>query len=351
MEPRQELQKAVDAVRSGGLATAMQVEPQLRRLPREVVESTFRALIDDPHIPVQQMAFRVLRWAASPASLKDLGRIATDGSETYFRRRLAVEVVGAIGEAASVHSLRAIADELLAEAGGGLIDFVNATSGFDFARLLIATAKACARCGDHSLAEWPMLFAARPMAPTDDPEMAVLYDPATEALSFVVADGMIEALRKATQSGDVDGKRNAVHALFHLGLPQIVGDLIGCAADDDVDTRTIALVRFHDLTGAPIFERPADAASWWEKHRGRFGALDQCYRSGKPISIEVLLAAMKQENHRREELIRELLILTGIDLAAVDSDDQIKQQIAAKGIVFAPGALMRSGRACAMPSR
>jgi hypothetical protein len=79
--------------------------------------------------------------------------------------------------------------------------------------------------------------------------------------------------------------------------------------------------------------------------------LDRCFRSGAPISIEANLRAMRDEEHRRPEFLRELVIITGIDVDPAAPEDEISRQSVAAKQKLPPGGLMRAGRLCRMPAR
>lgn len=160
---------------------------------------------------------------------------------------------------------------------------------------LFAIAESLAHFGDHSLHPIPVtVLQSKPPTDPDDPFNNEVLPAAARTLRSVVGPGMIEALCRATRRETLELTEAALQALFLLGTPVVVPELLHHIRGSDSVVIDRATTLFAALTGAPTHLTPSELDTWWRKHGGSFHD-ECCYRFGAPYDPRQLLSMVDDD--------------------------------------------------------
>jgi HEAT repeat protein len=247
-------------------------------------------VIDEKSMDLVQTVFEVLGRTPHPRSLQALQAYVSDEKNRETRKALAVDAIGALGNARAVPQLIEVMDTAVA----GKMTVLG-----------LATVLALAKLGDHSKAGWAIQLATGTRDVTIRPA-------ASMALQYLVAPGLFAALQKIRKDKQVEVRLNAIDALLYLGAPQSVDELLAMCKDREATVATMARARLGDLTGNLDAETatPRELASWWEAHRAQFSD-GVCHRLGAPLHVPDIIALLDEPN-MRERTLPELEMITGV---------------------------------------
>jgi HEAT repeat protein len=234
-----------------------------------------------------------------------------------WRQSMAIEVLGELGNPQAVERLLRIAEEILSQPHvSQAIDGKLDTDEEDFdespLRLLPTVIIALAKLGNYKIASVAIPL-TRYHSEDVYSDAEIIRTNAVKALQYVVVPGMLPALQAALHDDYNEVRMQAVDAVFYLGTKQAISELIACVQDKSSIVVNNVLVRLHDLTKT-WFEDDAQVEQlqdWWKQHQNQYES-GICYRLGKPLHLQDVIALLEDANQRKS-VIQELKIITGMD--------------------------------------
>jgi HEAT repeat protein len=285
----------VEALRKSNPVEAANLQRVLLKMDDPGVVPLMLELLNDKNLTVQVTAFRALGALRDRRALKPLLSQLRKRGNSASARGWAADALGDLGDRRAVETLLAAAREVL--------------DGEDFedeANVFLAAVGALAKLGNQELAGEAISLAERGggMARTG----------AVRLLKYLVGPGLFRALERNLRERDAEKRREAVEALFLLGLKESIAALVKRAGDRDQGVRALVVNRLRDLTGEEFEDdlTARRAAAWWkENHDSYKGGVT--YRLGRPLRVADLVELLKGEPSWRDQIIDELLIITGED--------------------------------------
>lgn len=323
----QEIPELIEAAKGAG-------EEAARAAARlaEIGMPAFGAVVDaarQPSGPSEALSGALLRMRGPEVTAALTGLLAESDA---FLPSIAAEALGRAGDARAVRPLldlygnemksesaRGAAARALGELGDGgvvpeLLKTAREVAGSERREervgLVCAAAAGLARLGNQELAE-----AVARLALSQD---RVVADEAAFALKHVVGRGLFPALRKARRSRMTEARQESLRAIYYLGIPESIEELISYAEGGDDSAPDLvyeAVLYLHDLTGQDFKWNidPKELRRWWKQNRAQYEP-GVSYRLGRPSDLNglaELLAAT--EAARLGERFDELRLITGED--------------------------------------
>lgn len=178
--------------------------------------------------------------------------------------------------------------------------------------ILIKSIIALAKLGRHDYLS--IVIGLAKYASTDPySEDQVIRAMAVEAFQYTVGPGVFSTLQLSLHDEYYEVRAQAVDAMFYLGTKEGMSELIKCRDDVDPYLSDNILIRLSELTGVSYAELKGEKnlLSWWKTKQISFKS-DVCYRFGLPIDLSQVILLLK-EPHMRQQIIKELQIITGED--------------------------------------
>lgn len=272
--------------------------------PRQDVRNLLRALtnmdpaglapllidvINDSNPELAGAAFDVLAQSDDPLALAAMQESLANPDNDETQKSMAAAALGQTRNCAATATLQRAVDE---------------AEGQKAFRLALSAIIALAKLGDHSKAD----LAIRLAATTRD---LTLRPRAAEALTYLVAPGVFAALQKIRHDRQVEVRLHAIDAMFYLGAPESIVELIAMIKDKDATVATMVLARLNDLCGDETeeFTSQRDFQKWWGDNSARYES-GVCHRLGAPIWLPNIIMLM-QEPNMRERTVPELEMICG----------------------------------------
>lgn len=265
----------------------------------EVVPAMLEVLHEkETYLPL--VAFRTLGAARDARAFQPVLSQFLDEKNSDTTRAWAADALGEMGDERAVPHLLGVVE-----------GFARAGEVETRYSLALKAVVALAKLGNHESAG-----VAIALAGNEDPSAR---GAAAGALQYVVGAGLFPALQKALRDELSECQKSAIDAVFYLGLPESVEELVACYEEGALDSGLMekALGRIRDLTGEE-FEDEAEAEEvrdWWEQHRAGF-AEQTCPRLGRPLRVSDVCALLESTVPGRHHwLLEELRVITGESFA------------------------------------
>jgi HEAT repeat protein len=346
----------IDALRTKSKDTTQVLSKVLLLIHHPDMAQVLLNLINEEKSDLALTAFWALKLLKDPRTLQPLSSYLLDSTKHDTRRSLAAEVIGELGDPQAASILLEVVNGILRKPdvtpvlkGRPLSQDVEIDEGI--LRVVIAISVALAKLGNHEMAPVVIsLLHYRSSNVYSDAE--VIRTQAAGALKYVVGLGVFSALQGALRDDYDEVRLKAIDAMFYLGVKEAVNELILSLNDASSMVSELALIRLGDLSGE-IFKNDMSVAElkvWWKRHEKKYNT-GVCYRLGKPIWLPDVIALLKQA-HLRDQIVRELQIITGFDfgynphISAKKQKNLLKQAQAwwdRKGHHFESGSLYKYG--------
>ena len=282
----------ISAIRQTNLGAGTNLARVLLQIDEPEIIPVMIELLNDEHHTLRRTAFESL------GKFKDEGvyQVLVDkliNSKNSSDRAWAARALAEIRDPRVNHEFVRIVNEI-----------ANQNRIYYYADVVIPITVASAKLGDQSLSAYVI-----ELDQTDD---LVTKTKAVKALKYLVAPGLFPVLQETLRGETIEICKDAMDALFYLGIKESVDELIEMTGSGDYDLANSAFFRIYDITGKLFDEdaRTADARDWWKERQNDFES-GICYRLGEPIWLANIVSLMEQEPGWRNVLLEELQIITG----------------------------------------
>lgn len=285
----------VEAMRTSTPFEGANLQKVLLNVEDRAIVPLMLEVLSDGNLLVRVTAFMALGALKDKRALKPLLEQLRERGNSASARGWAADALGELGDR------RAVAP--LLKAGREILDGENLE---DEASVLIAVVAALAKLGNQELAAAAIALAER------GDETARTY--AVGILKYLAGPGLFRALETNLRDDDGEKRWKAAEALAYLGVKEAIAALVKRVGDKDQSVSALVVNRLRDLTGEEFDDEltARQASAWWRKHQASFKS-GVTYRLGKPLRVAALVELLKGEPHWRDQIIDELLLITGED--------------------------------------
>jgi HEAT repeat protein len=289
------VREIIDAMRDTTPYKSMNLGAALRQMPDRRIVPLMIDCLNEENTYLQVTAFKVLASFKDKRALKPVLAQLTNRGNFSFARAWAADTLGDIGDPKVIPALIEAANEI-----------ANSKELEDVYGLLLSLVKALAKLGNQQMAHAAISLA-------NNKESEIRRD-AVGVLKYLAGPGLLSTLAKASRDDDPETRWDAVEALCYLGVREAIEALIECVEDENEGVRNFAINRLNYVTGEDFDEEITirKARQWWRGNEAEF-ASRVCYRLGKPLRLINIINLLKDEPRWRNQIIDELLIITGND--------------------------------------
>lgn len=338
-------QQATSQLLKAGVAALPSLIEAIRKSPRNTagkLGDVILAMRDPERIPLLInllnekkaslifVALQALGESRDERAFQPLLNHLMDDHNLETDRRLAAAALGELGNLKAIEELLKVAEEA---------QRVKAL------RLSLSCVIALAKLGNHEKASIVISVVNSEKDPSAQPL-------AVEALQYLVAPGVFQALEASAKSSYAEIRLKAIDGLLYFGTREAVESLIPYVNHKDPETSRHAISRINDLTGEDFEEGVSikSLKTWWLKQQAKFGA-GVCYRLGKPIWLPNIISLLEEPN-TQARIANELRIITGSSfesntlLPAANQPETLvvaQEWWKSEGHRFEPGALYKYG--------
>ncbi|MEQ9358014.1 HEAT repeat domain-containing protein [Coleofasciculus chthonoplastes] len=298
-------------------------------------------LLNEENTYLRSTAFKMLGKLKDRRALQPLINQLMDVENLESARTWAANALGELQDSQAIEQLLRVVEQTLEQ------DELKYHYNF-----VISTIVALAKLGDQQKASLIISLARE--------EDSIIRIEAVKALKHIVAPGLFSVLKEALHDQITEIRRDAMDAMFYLGVKEVIRELIFCVEDENSDLSQEAIYKLHGLTGEGLDDNQKieELEKWWDEYKNELVG-NVCYRLCQPIWLPNVIKVLENNQHKpnkQSQLIQELYIITGKNFAefspklSVEHDDLNSVVVCAKtwwqqeGNRFEPGCLYKYGQ-------